>query len=281
MPRKKKNSDSSEASISGNTSEIESRAWFFTWNNPECERIEIPEKWEYVYQLERGEGGTPHFQGVFRNPSQIKFHIVKEILGPKAHIEKCKTWRHAKKYCCKQETRIAGPWTNISGLRFKPTVLLPDIVLRPWQLAVERLHQEKPDDRKIFWFWDPDGKTGKSTFIRYMKIKYPKQVFCMGGKASDMKFMIIKKLEDEQMEVPYMMFIDITRSQEARISYQGIEEIKNGLFFSGKYESSDIVLPHPHVFCFANFRPDTSTLSADRWEIINLLDLVEEGGAQV
>ena len=59
---------------------------------------------------------------------------------------------------------------------------------------------------------------------------------------------------------------DVPRSSQQYISYTGIEEIKNGIFSSPKYESCMVAMPPPHVVVLCNIPPDyTDTdLSSDR-----------------
>ena len=42
--------------------------------------------------------------------------------------------------------------------------------------------------------------------------------------------------------------------------------------FSPKYESKSKVYSIPHVFVFANWKPDTIRLSLDRWKIVHITD---------
>ncbi len=70
------------------------------------------------------------------------------------------------------------------------------------------------------------------------------------------------------------MVIDIPRANEGNVSYQAIEDLKNGALFSTKYESGMCVFNSPHVVVFANMAPDLNKLSADRWNIIHLHDTV-------
>ena len=57
---------------------------------------------------------------------------------------------------------------------------------------------------------------------------------------------------------------EFTRSQEQFVSYQAIEEVKNGILFNNKYEAKMVVFNNPHVVVFSNFEPDYKALSSDR-----------------
>jgi len=72
---------------------------------------------------------------------------------------------------------------------------------------------------------------------------------------------------------PDIIIIDIPRSYDiGYLNYTAIEKLKDGLFFSGKYESLTKMFDSPHVICMANFPPDLTQLSVDRWVLINLTD---------
>jgi hypothetical protein len=79
-----------------------------------------------------------------------------------------------------------------------------------------------------------------------------------------MKYAIMKSIDDRGV-VPKILLLDIPRSLEEYVSYQGIEEIKNGMFFNTHYEAKMVCYDSPHVVVFANFEPDLSKLSRDRW----------------
>lgn len=81
--------------------------WSITINNPlESDyMVQKPPGWELVGQLERGEQGTLHYQGMLKTP-QVRFSAVKKIF-PKAHIEVAKNKLALEKYVTKSETRVA------------------------------------------------------------------------------------------------------------------------------------------------------------------------------
>lgn len=98
-----------EQKCSGNTKH---RAYFFTINNIDeaQERLfrEHDHKY-YVYQIEQGESGTVHLQGMmyFGNP---RVWGPLKTLFPLAHIEACKDVQACIKYCTKEKTRVRGPY---------------------------------------------------------------------------------------------------------------------------------------------------------------------------
>ena len=82
-----------------------------------------------------------------------------------------------------------------------------------------------------------------------------------------MKYEVMEYLKKNKLKI---VMIDLTRCIENYVSYQGIEEIKNGIFYNTKYESGMVLFDSPHIIIFANFPPEEGKLNADRWNIVNL-----------
>jgi hypothetical protein len=89
------------------------RNWCFTLNNPKPE--ECPRTWPQVkwvtWQLEEGDEGTPHWQGV------VEMSCVKRMTGMKkinsrAHWEVTRDVAKAVGYCKKSNSRKDGPWEH-------------------------------------------------------------------------------------------------------------------------------------------------------------------------
>lgn len=80
--------------------------WSITINNPTEEELkcEMP-GWKLEGQLEQGESGTIHFQGMLTTTQQ-RFGAIKRQF-PRAHIEVAKDRRALAKYVHKDETRVA------------------------------------------------------------------------------------------------------------------------------------------------------------------------------
>jgi len=112
------------------------------------------------------------------------------------------------------------------------------------------------DDRKIIWVYGKTGNEGKTSMSKHM-ISCLNYLRCENGKSTDIAHMW--QGQD--------CIFDLSRSQEDHLNYSIIESIKNGLVFSGKYDSCSKAYKIPQVIVFANFAPDTSKLSIDRWDI--------------
>lgn len=256
----------------GNTKpHLRSRGWFFTLNNPQnwhtnhenfIEVLECSDVFKYIFQLEEGENKTPHFQGVVYYENARSFASMKE-LHTKVNWRKCKDWKAANKYCCKPEGRLEGPWAK--GIKIPKEVgIIKE--LQPWMADCLSILTGPVDNRAIYWYVDYPGGAGKTSFAKWLCVK--KGALYVSGKAADIKFAISKWLESGK-EIDIVIF-DIPRCNLDYVNYQALEEIKNGIFFSGKYESGMAVFAQPHVICFANERPKVNLLSKDRWRIIEL-----------
>jgi len=82
--------------------------WSITINNPEPGDAlwkQLPSGWQLEGQIEKGEKGTKHFQGMLITP-KISFTTVKQYF-PRAHIEKARKKVALQKYVHKSETRLA------------------------------------------------------------------------------------------------------------------------------------------------------------------------------
>lgn len=243
--------------------------WCFTLNNPEDGELDIllSHSEKFVYQLEEGDEKTPHFQGFVKLAKRARLDTLKGYCE-RAHFEACKgSAMDNYVYCTKKGGALAGPW--IKGYRRPVVDPLGGKELRPFQQDIMKIVDSDMEDRSIHWFWETVGNIGKSALCKHLLLTRPSEVLLLGGKAADMKYAISKFCENIENDLK-IVIIDIPRTAENYISYIGIEEIKNGAFFSTKYESGQCVFNPPHVICFANFAPNTYTMSADRWNVCDL-----------
>lgn len=96
---------------------IRAFAWLFTLNNYTEEDIShitdpiLSEKYEYIFQEEKGQVGTKHLQGYIKYKNKVSFSTVKKLL-PKAHIETAKNKYAVMNYCRKDNTRNGKIYKN-------------------------------------------------------------------------------------------------------------------------------------------------------------------------
>ena len=92
----------------------------------------------------------------------------------------------------------------------------------------------------------------------------------VSGKAADAKYAIQMYIQ-KHGQGPEIVIMDIPRTKGVTyVSYEAIEKIKDGLFFSGKYEGGMVRYNRPHFIVFANEPPETERMSSDRWVIEEL-----------
>lgn len=237
-----------------------SKRWCFTWNNPDINLYDdFFKKLEtldtlYIIGLEFGDNMTPHLQGYIEFKKKVR--PLETFTLRVVHWEKCKGTREDNiKYCSKDNNFI----TNF--VIKKPVKTLSQHMLYNWQKDIIDIINKDPDDRIIYWYWEPNGCTGKTTFCKYLSIKYG--AVPLEGKKNDILY--CAAIHDSNIYV-----WDLERSMEDFISYGALEKIKNGYYMCSKYESKPICRNCPHIFVFANFEPDINALSLDRWKIIKL-----------
>lgn len=238
--------------------------WCFTLNNYSKEeedslRLICSNSSKYfIWGYEIGEEGTPHLQGYIE--FKKKCRPISVIKNKRVHWEKCKGTKDDNfNYCSK------GGHYFINGILQKPLKVISD--LRPWQDDLMKILIEDADDRSILWYWEKKGNIGKSAFCKYLCFKH--NALIVSGKIADMKNAIMKWFIDKGY-YPSIVIFDVPREALGYINYTGIEEIKNGCFYSGKYEGGMVLMNSPHVLVFANEEPNIEAMSKDRWNIVEV-----------
>lgn len=249
--------------------------WSFTYHYKDSEEIEVLNSIlssissKFIFGLELGKSGkTPHCQGYFELKKKQRFKAVKDQLFPTIHLEPSKKSRIVNvEYCMKECGRLYGNLAPEKVYQEEPSKELEYLI------PLMRNYDTFKGDRKIHVVVDYKGGIGKTEFARWAVLQLPDTIVT-GGKASDMKNQIVE-FRKETGRCPKYIIMDIPRSCLNYISYTGIEEIKNMLFYSGKYEGGMVVGNKPFVLMLMNELPDTSNLSEDRWVIreINKIDI--------
>lgn len=212
---------------------------------------------KYIFGEEYGKSGiTPHIQGAFILKVKMRADTIqKAFFKNGATLRKLKNWNCAFNYCIKEGNNILSNCSIPKAIK----VIEPNYA---WEQKILEIIKIEPDDRKIYWYWG-DGGIGKTAFCKYLTIKH--DAICIGGRGADMRNAIIE-YKKTNGETPKLIVINIPRSFNTDyFSYEGMENIKDMYFYSGKYEGGMICGNPPHLIVFANIEPDFEKLSNDRW----------------
>lgn len=244
----------------------------FTWNGytntglQDLIKVCTEKSYLYCFGEEIGESGNRHIQGYLEFPSPKKFQTIKNLI-PQAHIEKARGNRKQNLEYCQKDGRFSSNFPI--PVRERLLRHYHGVVWHDWQAELIRLHDEPPNPRTIRWYIDRSGNSGKSFVAKYLFLRH--RVLIADGKKADVFHQIAKRFESEETEDPFrMVILDIPRHNGEYTNYGLLEQIKNGLIMSGKYEGGTIAFETPHLIVLSNQEPDYNKFSSDRWEIINL-----------
>lgn len=268
---------------------------------------ELPTVLRYmVYGKEVGKNGTPHLQMYIYYNNQAKFTAVKKRF-PRAHIEvklPNTTHKQAIEYCKKDGSFVelgeppaeqganVNLWEQIAEeieqgkyATFKElSRAYPEYAIRYnrglrdyydshkikyvysieeqhggynelQQRVIDHISTTKPD-RQILWIYDKGGRNGKSDLATELQTKHG--WLCLtNARTADIAY----AWNGENV------VFDFSRTTVERINYDVIEQLLNGRVFSSKYESGSKIYTKPFVLALANFMPDVSAMTEDRWNI--------------
>lgn len=263
-----------------------------------------------IFGHEVGDNGTPHLQGYFILQTKLRLRQIKLLPGfARAHLEVSRGTPAQAALYCKKDGNFEefgelpqgnqGKRTDFEQLKEwikeqnpAPTLrdvgeLFPSLLgrypravqqfinlfgqrpalvdgpLRPWQQRIVELVNLAPDDRRIIFVVDPDGKKGKSWLTRYWYSNRTDMQRLSIGKRDDLAFAIdtTKKL----------FVFDVPRGQLQYLQHSVLEQLKDQMIFSPKYESQSKILPTKvHVVVFTNEEPDRTLMTPDRYQVILL-----------
>lgn len=260
-----------------------------------------------VFGRETGENGTPHLQGTVCFRARLRLTQVVRLLGqahytvtrslassieyckkdgdftevgtaPSEGKEKAKEKENTEledfknsvkegvtdmKLLREQHSEVVARFPQFVRDYIKDQRELPGVTpfpLRDWQQTLYQKLILPPDDREIIFVVDATGNQGKSWFARYFTQLHDNAQIVIPGRKADMALVI-----KEEMKT---FFFDCPRSKQGDfIQYDFLEEMKNGLIFSPKYESKLKFIQKAHVVVLMNEHPDMTKLSRDRYAI--------------
>lgn len=255
---------------------ISSKNWVFTYNNYSENCIILlknffDEKCEkYIFEKEVGENNTPHLQGavIFKSkcrPLEALGKIITNKEGKNSiHWEKMGgSWEENVIYCSKENNDIYKSKNVIIKM---PLKLITN--LKRWQLFIKHIVESEPDDRSAYWFYDFGGNLGKTALCKYLCGKYG--AVLLDGCKKDILYGA-----SEANDNTNIFLFNISKSKGNKICYESIEKLKDGIWFSPKFESRMTLRNPPHIIIFANCPPKIETLSNDRWKIYEINELEE------
>lgn len=253
----------------GNTRRVSaSKRWCFTLNNYSAKELEelctnCAKFTEFsVYGLETG-SGTPHVQGYVEFSTRVR--PILRFGNPRIHWEKAKGTRAQNVAYCSKEGCF-----YVNNEKQRKLEVIDYDEMYPWQKTVVDLARTEPDDRTIHWFWEHEGNRGKTTLCKHLVVNVPHTII-VEGKGADMKNAVLTYINTNG-QAPRCIVVDIPRSFKSEfLNVPALEGIKNGLFYSGKYEGGMCVYNPPHVIIFSNSHPpDMGALSEDRWNVVQI-----------
>jgi len=227
-------------------------------------------KIDYIFQLEAGEQtGYRHYQAYLCLPKKQRCRWLERNICSRGRFRVCDNINRSKVYCSKADTRIEGPWQNVSVPRDNYALLEAELnhPLRPWQDDLKQYILGPVDPRKVRIYVDETGNQGKTWFVKHMAFYFPH--LCTYITTTRNADILTAVGEDTQC-----VLIDIPRCVSSNDIFpaNAIEQIKNGVITQGKLlkELQFILIPACHVVVFTNTDPDRSKLSADRWDVVYL-----------
>lgn len=227
---------------------------------------------DFICAKEIGKTGTPHLQCAFITKKKMTYKQIMNITKIKCHFETMKgKWFEAWKYCIKEYSNTNH---NICFSSKELPILKKDIPileikpltnLYPWQKDIINIINTIPNDRTVYWIYDDTGNNGKTALTKHIYQEYNDVLIFSKGKANDIAYQIC-----QSNFLPKLCIFDITRTMFENISYQALEEIKNGCINTYKYEGGFKIFPSPHLIVFSNSMPCIRKLTKDRWKIYTI-----------
>lgn len=222
-----------------------------------------------TFQAERGDKeGYLHWQMTVELKTRKRWTWFKHHFLNGVYAERVRNEEASFDYANKFETRIEGPYQYPAPIEM-PTDYFREEHCIPfeWQVDLEHKLRGPADGRTVFWFWSDEGLSGKTIFARHLLLSVPGMQYCKGFKRD-----VFMTLNTSTRGV----IINFARGDYFNEhTMTMLEDLKDGLIFSSKYESRAMIVDRLHIVVFANEPPNTlcrNALSGDRL-------IIEETGA--
>lgn len=257
------------------------------------------------------ETNTPHLQGYFELNKRMRFTQIHDLLSSGIWVTQARgTFVENHDYCTKEKDYVEYGEPKKRGRGFGIDKIALDIFNQPHLTEVELIEKYKRDyvlyrdqiyvvvgqlnsqaakkrmkqvdlrywqekcvekllaqnDRQILFVVDTVGNTGKTVLAKHLLSIYGDRVGYFDS-TDKRTCSYVWKADKENI-----LIFDLARSSS--IDYQVLEQFKNGLILSDKYQCilkcrSDQI----YVVVFTNQEPDKSKLSLDRFDILKISSL--------
>lgn len=207
-----------------------------------------------------------HFQGRFSLKVKRRLTEVPFKLGHLSPTSKANSDNMF--YVTKEDTRIAGPWTNEDKVAYIPRQIreLPSLYM--WQASIiDKMSVWDP--RHINVVIDKKGNIGKSVFVGYCRAHSIASKIPMCNDFNKVMEMVM----DMPTAKNYIFDFPRCISKDKLYGlYGAIEEVKNGYAYDTRYHFRDKVFDSPNIWIFTNEPPNRTYMSDDRWLIWEVVD---------
>lgn len=244
------------------------KRWISVWNNPTVSIGSLLESLKplttkcIIGDEHAPTTGTHHFQIFFETHKRIRpTEKLRDIL-PKCHFQPAdgndlNQWV----YHTKEKNYV------YHGYFPKPIYdHLEHVTPYPFQqYIIDKAKMDCiPTDRTITWIYG-NGNLGKTVLGKHLVLKYG--FLFVNGKGENILCSIAEYIEKNGYAPRGILYGFPRDTDPLHVSYNSIEVIKDGMFFSPKYKSCMCVFNPPHIFVLCNFYPLTERLTDDRWII--------------
>lgn len=153
--------------------------------------------------------------------------------------------------------QLASSQRSFKAARTQHDAYMATRVRQPWEDLLYDILSKPACTRTIHWFVDTVGETGKTVNAKNLLFHHD-AFYCTGGKSVD--------IAHAYKNQPVVVFNLVASQDKDTISYlyKVLEEFKDGIMSSGKYNSCLKVFPIPHVIVMSNDWPDESKMKKAR-----------------
>lgn len=148
--------------------------------------------------------------------------------------------------------------------------------LLPWHKQIVDIIKGPPDDRYIYWIYDPTGKNAKTEICKFLDTHRNdyKAVAFQNASSRNLSFLFKQAYLEQPDFRAVLLYIQksMCGGDYEKINYTLIEALKDGWIQSDKYKCQTIMCDRPHVIVMSNDLPNFKKLIADRWKVFTIED---------